>query len=127
MVLRGYLTEQEIESDPLTGTVTLVNRSGANTQIQAWYATFAAAATAAGAEMVLRSGSGLSTNVRPVTGLMLKGISNKKLNNKYFNRAAAGSNVGLFDGLVEQYGPAVVGQIINYLVESGGGVPPLLP
>jgi len=127
MLFRGFLTEGDIVSDPLTGIVTLVARENVASVVTAGWTALSAAVSGAGAEMVLRSGAGAGANVRIVTGLKLKSVGTKKLNNKYFDRQAASPTQGLFDGLVEQYGAQVVGNIVQYLIGSGGTVPPLLP
>jgi hypothetical protein len=69
--------------------------------------------------------AGSVSQVRTIDGLHVKGHTVKKLNNKYFDKGA-GTLGGVFNGLVEQYGPTVIGQVVNYLIGSGG-TPPLLP
>jgi hypothetical protein len=125
MLLRGMLTEADIQSDPLTGSVTFTDLGTLTDNLSQAYTAMATAAHDAGADMALLSGPDGATS-RLVVGLKLKGISSKQLRNKRTMAGSGGGLGGLFDGLVTQYGSAVVSQMVNYLLESGGTVP-LLP
>lgn len=125
LLLRGMLSEQDIQSDPLTGAITLVNAAPLQEVVSNAYSALLTGLNRA-ADMVLASGSGLSINTRNVSGLLVKGVGNKKLNNKYFNRGASPAE-GIYEQLVAQYGPGAVGSIVEYLLGSGGTLPPLLP
>lgn len=127
LLLRGFLVEEDIQSDPMTGAVTLSDFPGVQTEIATAWGELVGDLEGAGAKMVLmKVAGGVASQIRTVTGILPKGVTNKKLNNKYFDRASGGLG-GLFDGLVEEYGPTVVAQIVQYLISSGGTVPPLLP
>lgn len=127
MLLRGFLNETDIQSDPLTGAIALTNAQQVSTEVATAWGAFNSAVTSGGAKMVLmKVEGGVVSQVRDVTGMTVKGHTSKKLNNKYFNRDGGGLG-GAFDGLVDTYGPIVVSRVIEYLTASGGTMPPLLP
>lgn len=126
MLLRGFLSEGDVQSDALTGAVTLTEAASIATVIQsAWTALeegFDGAVV-----MALLGGTGSSpTTTRVVSGLRVKSVSSKKLNNKYFDKAPSNGFGGIFDGLVDQYGAGIIGNIIEYIASTGGELP-LLP
>lgn len=126
LLLRGFLTEADIQSDPLTGAITLVAASGIPAHADAAWTEFLGLCESAGAKPALfKSVAGNVSQVRLVEGLLVKGVTAKKVNNKYFDKG--GSTLGgVFEGLVQQYGPTVIGQTLQYLIGTGG-TPPLLP
>lgn len=126
MLLRGYLQEGDIVSDPLTGSVVLVDSQLIPAAVAAAWTDLVNQAQTAGAKPAMfKCVNGTTSQEREVTGLLVKGITDKKLNNKYFDKKS-GTLGGIFDGVVKQYGADVVGAMVKYLIDSGGNVP-LLP
>jgi hypothetical protein len=125
MLLRGMLKESDISSDPLTGAIHFTSPTAIQTVLEEKWTQLKTGLTSAGVDMALLSGPNGASS-RLVTGLILKGITNKQLRNKRAAPSSGGALGGLFDGLVDQYGSQVVGSMVEYLLASGGSVP-LLP
>jgi hypothetical protein len=125
LLLRGVLTEADITSDPLTGAIHLTGKTAIETALGEKWTALKTSLTGAGADMALLSGTDGAVS-RPVLALLVKGVTSKQLRNKRGTAGSQGALGGLFDGLVDQYGSQVVGNIVEYLIASGGSVP-LLP
>ena len=128
ILLRGYLVEQDIASDPMTGATYMPDLHSHGQLIAGYWDTLKAALGAANTEMVMaKVEGGVTSQVRPVTALIAKGHTSKKLNNKYFDKAATPQPVEqLFQQLYDSYGAEVLGGVVQWLLENGGELP-LLP
>lgn len=88
MLLRGALREADIQSEPLTGAISLVNRALFTSLVNTGWADYIATMQDFLVPALVNLTPDGSYSWRPVTGLTVKTVTNKKLNNKYFNRTA---------------------------------------
>lgn len=131
LFLRGYLTEDDIISDQLSGVVRLSSPTVVQTAVSTSFANLQTA-LGAGNSLALISGPGAGTNVREVDGMIVAGLSIRNMRTQRKSRIVANSLESLTDILadgivgVEEIGPLVlaVGNVVKAL---GTTLPPLLP
>lgn len=128
LLLRGVLGEEDISSDPTTGAITLVSATSYQTIISNAFNALDAVVQAVGDIALIGPGT-IATN-RVVTSLFVKGITVKKLNNKYFNRGSRGPLGAVeraFGGILSNAGEGA-----NLIIQAFNALPevpdlPLLP
>lgn len=122
MLLRGCLREVDVKSDPLTGAIDLTDRITLMGQISnAWSALVTATASWV-APALVRVYPDNTFETRPVVGVLLKGVTSKKLNNKYFDRRS-GSVAAEVNTLAHEYPIAELTQIVAGLIADGATAP----
>lgn len=88
ILYRGCLTELGVQATAGLNVLTTAELTAVNAILNTFYTAVSGAATATGFDLVMarRTSSGL-VNVRSITGFAATGVTVKKLNNRYFDRA----------------------------------------
>lgn len=126
LLLRGLLTEEDIVSDPLTGAVSLVSRETLDNLVVLAYNDLYDACAGIAIPSLVTAVGGVVSNSRAITRLFVKGVTAKKLNNKYFDRKSSFLG-GQAQQLFDQYGASALTELIGILTAGGIPLPPLLP